>query len=55
VAIKAIEKGNIIKSEDLTWKRPAHGVSPAELQQVVGTIANERIEEDTVIKWNMLS
>ena len=55
VAIRAIEKGNILKSEDLTWKRPAHGVSPAELQQVLGTIANERIEEDTVIKWNMLS
>tara|TARA_B100000795_G_scaffold205792_1_gene159293 strand:- start:8767 stop:9819 length:1053 start_codon:yes stop_codon:yes gene_type:complete len=54
VANNTIEKGDIIKSEDLTWKRPAHGVSPAELGQVIDRIANERIEEDTVIKWNML-
>ncbi|WP_203256649.1 N-acetylneuraminate synthase family protein [Hyunsoonleella ulvae] len=55
VASKDIKKGEIITSSHLTWKRPASGISPREIQKVLGKKAIERIEEDTVMQWNMLS
>ncbi len=53
VAQKSIKKGQIIKIEDLTWKRPAHGVSPKYIDSVVGSVAKVDILEDTVIKTEM--
>ena len=54
VADVDIIKGSIITKEQLTWKRPAHGVSPKHIQDVIGQVASEDIPADTVIKWNML-
>jgi N-acetylneuraminate synthase len=48
-----IKQGQIITKEDLTFKRPAHGVSPKFIDEIIGKIAINDIEEDTVIKWNM--
>lgn len=53
VAQKDISKGTIIKKDDLTFKRPAHGVSPKFIDEVVGKTALVDITNDTVIKWNM--
>ena len=39
----------------LTWKRPAHGISPREIKNVSGKKAKINIEEDEILKWNMLS
>lgn len=55
VAAKAIKSGSVISESDLTWKRPAHGISPRELANVVGKTAIIDIEEDAVMKWQMLS
>jgi N-acetylneuraminate synthase len=49
-----IKKGQIITKEDLTFKRPASGVSPKFIDKIVGKIAVCDIEEDSVIKWGMV-
>jgi sialic acid synthase SpsE len=53
VANKNIEKGSIIKVEDLTFKRPAHGVSPKFINEIVGKTALVNIDNDAVLKWHM--
>lgn len=55
VASKNIPLGKVIEEADLTWKRPAHGVSPKYIKDVIGKKTSIEISEDTVIKWNMLS
>lgn len=54
VATRSIPKGKVIEREDLTFKRPAHGVSPKYIDTVIGTVALADIENDEVIKWNKL-
>ena len=53
VALKNIPKGKVIEVEDLTFKRPAHGVSPKFIDEVVGSVSVRDIKDDDVIKWNM--
>jgi sialic acid synthase SpsE len=51
VAKNAIPKGKIIQGQDLTWKRPATGICPRFIDDVIGKKANTAIEEDTILKW----
>jgi len=53
VALRDIPKGKVVELEDLTFKRPAHGVSPKFIDKVVGSVAVRDIKDDDVIKWNM--
>lgn len=53
VAAKFIPQGKVIEESDLTFKRPAHGVSPKFIDEIVGKVANIDINDDDVIKWNM--
>ena len=54
VAIKDIKKGDVITSELLTFKRPGIGISPAQLDEVIGKTALVDIAEDTLIDFSML-
>jgi N-acetylneuraminate synthase len=54
VAQKRIPKGKIIASDDLTWKRPASGISPKDIASVIGKSAATDIEEDETLKWELL-
>lgn len=54
VAARAIAAGKVITREDLTWKRPAHGISPRCIDEVLGMKARADIEEDTVLRWGLL-
>lgn len=54
VAACPIPKGKTIEYADLTWKRPASGISPREMPLVLGKKASRDIEEDEVMKWQML-
>lgn len=54
VAAKYIPKGKVIEISDLTWKRPAHGISPKYINEVIGKKALIDIQEDDILKWNML-
>lgn len=49
VAANDIPKGNIIKRGDLTFKRPAHGISPKYIDDVIGKVAKVDINEDDII------
>lgn len=53
VSLSEIKKGTIIKKEDLTFKRPAYGISPKYIDEVIGKKASIDIKEDSVLKWNM--
>jgi len=54
VAKRFIPKGKIIEKEDLTFKRPAHGISPKFIDEVVGKKSNVDIKEDEILKWSMI-
>lgn len=54
VAARSIPEGKIIDGADLTWKRPASGISPKEIKVVIGKKATRNIEEDEVMKWDMI-
>jgi sialic acid synthase SpsE len=54
VAACEIPEGTQIAREHLTWKRPAHGVSPREIMDVIGRVATQSINEDDVLQWNMM-
>jgi sialic acid synthase SpsE len=55
VALKEIPEGKLIEKSDLTWKRPAHGISPKFIDDLIGKKALNNISEDEVLKWNMFS
>ena len=55
VALTTINKGEVIMLSHLTWKRPASGISPSDIDQVIGKKAIVKIIDDDVIKWDMLS
>lgn len=51
VAARCIAAGTVLCADDITWKRPAHGISPRNYDTVLGMKARENIEEDTVLQW----
>ena len=53
VAKRDIPNGKIIQEDDLTFKRPAYGVSPKFIDEIIGKVASIDIKDDDVIKWNM--
>ena len=54
VAACAIPVGATITEECLTWKRPAHGISPAEIEKVIGRRVRQNIRQDDLLTWKML-
>ena len=54
VAAKDIKKGEIISSDDLTFKRPGTGIYPSEIDDVIGKTARIDILEDTLLDFDML-
>jgi len=54
VSARPIATGAEITADDLTWKRPAHGISPRFFDEVIGRTARTDIPEDVVIEWSML-
>ena len=54
VAAQDVKKGDIINHSHLTYKRPATGISPKLIDEVVGKVASKDIPEDEILKWNML-
>jgi N-acetylneuraminate synthase len=54
VAKRDIPAGKAIDADDLTWKRPAKGISPKHFSEVIGRIASRPIGEDEILQWNDL-
>ena len=55
VAKKEIKKGEKILKEMLTEKRPATGISPMEINMVIGRIVNRDIEIDEILNYEDFS
>lgn len=54
VAKRNIPKGKIVEYNDLTWKRPGHGISPRFIDEVIGKRTIVNIDEDVILQWNHL-
>jgi len=54
VTAKNIQQGQIITREDLTFKRPAHGICPKFIDEAIGKKVTIDIAEDVVLKWELL-
>ncbi|MHA6493820.1 N-acetylneuraminate synthase family protein [Pseudomonas borbori] len=53
VATRDIAPGKVIEMADLTFKRPAHGISPRSIDELLGKTAKQTIAEDAVLQWGM--
>lgn len=53
VAKTNISKGAEINPENITWKRPAHGISPIFYKEIIGKKAIIDIKEDDILQFNM--
>ena len=53
VAIHNLDAGTIIDERHLTWKRPATGISPSAICEVIGRTTLRNIEEDEILTWDM--
>lgn len=54
VAVAAIPAGKVIEPADLIAKRPGHGISPAQIHEVVGKLAARDIDADAALQWDDL-
>lgn len=50
-----IKKGTIISKDMLTSKRPGTGVSPADIDKVIGKTFNKDITEDSIVRYEMIN
>ena len=55
VAKNDIKKGERIDKTDLEFKMPEKGISPNEIENVIGKIANLDIKKGSFIDYEMLS
>lgn len=49
-----LKKGAIIEEKHLTYKRPGTGISPSELNRIVGKKINKDLKADTILKYEDL-
>jgi sialic acid synthase SpsE len=53
VSIRIIKAGNKIRYEDITWKRPGTGISPKNIESLVGKKVRQDIPNDSILSWDM--
>ena len=49
-----IKKGEVLTYDKLTWKRPASGISPLEIDKVIGKKVVSDLRDDTILQWDYL-
>lgn len=54
VAAVDIPEGVKITGDMLTFKRPGTGISPAEIDKVIGKVANKNIKADSLLNYDDL-
>lgn len=54
VSVCNIKEGDVITEKMLTFKRPGTGISPADINNIVGKVALVDISEDTILQYNMI-
>lgn len=53
VSLGKIQKGQKIEKYMITFKRPGTGISPSEIDKLIGRVAKKDIEDDTILKFDM--
>ncbi|KPA14214.1 acetylneuraminic acid synthetase [Candidatus Magnetomorum sp. HK-1] len=53
VAVHDMKKGHIIKIKNITFKRPASGISPQNIDDIIGKQTITDIKADDIIQWSM--
>lgn len=54
VAARNLPAGHLISREDLVGKRPAHGISPKDVDDVIGRTLNQSLEQDQLLQHDCL-
>lgn len=54
VAKMTVKEGEVITYDHLTWKRPAFGISPREIDDLIGKEAKRDIKSDEIFYWEMV-
>jgi N,N'-diacetyllegionaminate synthase len=54
VTTRALPVGHVLQATDLTYKRPATGIAPAKLAQVIGETLAHSLPANTVLQWDDL-
>lgn len=54
VMTNPVKSGEEIQRGHLTWKRPASGISPKYIEEVIGKTAARDLAEDEVLQWQFL-
>jgi len=54
VSVRKLKRGDIISRSDLTFKRPAHGISPKYIDEIAGMKLSCDIDHDTILEWRMV-
>jgi N-acetylneuraminate synthase len=54
VATVNMEKGEFITRNKVTFKRPGTGISPADLDKVIGRKVTEKIEKDSILTYEKI-
>jgi N-acetylneuraminate synthase len=52
VAATNIKRGDLLNQNNLTVKRPGHGISPVYWDEILGRKAHKDIQEDQLLKWD---
>ncbi|MBQ7608952.1 MAG: N-acetylneuraminate synthase family protein [Desulfovibrionaceae bacterium] len=54
VTKRAVKKGELLKADDLTWKRPAYGIAPSFYDTVIGMRVRHDLDCDHILTWSDL-
>lgn len=55
VAACDIPGGTVIEQKHITWKRPASGIAPRDMEKVIGLSTTRFVGEDEQLRWDMLA
>ena len=54
IVARDLPAGHRLQPDDLTFKRPAHGISPKHWDEVVGEVLSTAVNEDDCLQWEMI-
>ncbi|MHA1344308.1 MAG: N-acetylneuraminate synthase family protein, partial [Promethearchaeota archaeon] len=52
VSLRNLKKGDIIREENITTKRPGTGIPPNQFYNIIGKKVSRDISENSIIKWD---
>lgn len=53
--LRSLKAGHILEQEDLIMKRPGDGISPMDIEKVLGRATTKDLAEDEILSWDALN